>query len=109
MTISIVEVCTRLKWYLKLCEEYRRFNNIIEKSDYYIARYIVVAIYTIIFSNIVLHSSAINACKQDVLKKLEELGVQFLYARYSYTDDLTVLNMLKLLCPCLSTVISLLC
>lgn len=109
MSSSANDVCIRLRWYLRLCEKYLCTSIITEKPDKYIIRYIVIGLRNLISSSSVMHSDVSNLCSSNLLKYLDELGVQFLYAKYGYLDDSSILSFLKLFCSCLGKAIKLRC
>lgn len=96
------EVYLRLRWYLKLCEEYLDLTKPLEKKDHYISRYIVIGISVLVSRNLDILSFVSNMCGQEVVEKLIDLGSRFLQAMYSYEKNNSVLNLLRILCTCLS-------
>lgn len=104
MNIGITEICERLKLYLGLCKEYVGLNRIASRSDRYIIRYLVVVLRAAIFSNDLLRVEVEKRCSREVVNKLDDLGRNFLIAKYGHADDFTVLELIKHLCSCLDWV-----
>lgn len=104
MNIEMAEICERLKWYLGLCKEYAGLDRVVSRSDQYIIRYIVVALHAVIFSNNLLRVEIEERCSHEVVNKLDDLGRNFLIARYGHANNFAVLELIKRLCPCLDRI-----
>ncbi|MEM1646510.1 MAG: hypothetical protein QXL96_11775 [Ignisphaera sp.] len=107
--MEINEVCLRLKRFLRLCEEYTNVSVLVERPDYYIVRYLVVALRNLAIIRQELYQELVDVCGENLVKELDTSGLQFLIARYSCTKDDYVLKLLKQVCPCFINVLNAYC
>lgn len=107
--MEINEVCLRLKRFLRLCNEYVNVDVLGERSDYYIVRYLLIALRNLAIIRQELYQDLVNACSEDLVKELDDMGLQFFNARYSYAEDNHILCLLKRVCPCLINVLAVYC
>lgn len=107
--MEINEVCLRLKRFLRFCDEYINTDILVERPDYYIVRYLVIALRNLVIIRQELYRELADICGESLVKELDDTGFQFFIARYSYAKDDYILKLLKQACPCFINVLSSYC
>jgi len=107
-----IVACLRLKWLLNLCTEYMNLEEIHEKFDHYLVRYIVAVLYNMLTNKDekwCLSKEVSNLCGTHFVQELMEIGIQLFQAKYNIIVNEYLLRFLRNLCFCISMVSNTLC